>query len=474
MSQSPETCAGHATISTGAFPHVHGIFQNTWYDPQRNPNDVIPCTDDESATPVLYSGKGKADGPGRLLVPSFADEMRTQKSSRVVTLALKARSAIMLAGHGGDAVTWMNDDMDGWQTAKTYSSAPLPSIKAWLDQHPVDADFGKTWTRLLPATAYTEVDDGEAEAPLKGWSSTFPHVLKGDSDKPDKLFHDKWQHSPYADAYVGNMAAALVEQFQLGKHGSTDVLAVSFSSPDLVGHQFGPDSQEVRDMYAALDRTVGELLTRLDTLVGRGQYTVALSADHGVTPIPEQLRRKGRSAGRLSAGAVRTTIEKAAAAALGDGQYVARVNTNDIYFRPGVYEALSQKRGALAGVIDAIVKMDGMDRVLRKEEIAGPEAAASPDPIVRAAALSYVPARSGQLILVTRPGWMFSNDGTTHGSANPDDQRVPVLFYGKGIKPGLYRDAATPADVTPTLAAIVGITMPRAEGHTLTAALARK
>lgn len=464
------TCAGHATISTGAFPHVHGIFQNTWYDPQRNPTDTIPCTDDESATPVVYGGKGKADGPGRLRVPSFADEMRAQKSSRVVSLALKARSAIMLAGHGGDAVTWMTDDMDGWQTSKAYASEPVAAVRSYLEQHPVDLDFGKTWDRLLPPARYTEVDDGEAEAPPKGWTRTFPHVLRGEGNSPDKQFHDQWQHSPFADTYVGRMAAALTEQFALGTRGTTDVLTVSFSSPDLVGHQFGPDSQEVRDMYAELDRTIGELLSRLDTLVGRGQYTVGLSADHGVTPIPEQLRRKGRSAGRLSAGAIRTTIEKAVAGVLGDGQYVARLNTNDVYFRPGVYEQLTQKPAALDAVIQAIVKTDGIDRVYRREQIAN-EANAR-DPILRAAALSYVPDRSGQLILVTKSGWMFSNDGTTHGSANADDQRVPVVFYGKGIKPGLYRGAATPADVTPTLAAVMGITMPKAEGHALTAALA--
>ena len=148
---------------------------------------------------------------------------------------------------------------------------------------------------------------------------------------------------------------------------------------------------------------------------------------------------------------------------------LARVNRNDIYLKPGVYQQLNEKPGGLDAVMQAVTKMDGIVRVLRKEQVAGQEASADAD--IRAAAIGYVAGRSGDLIMILKPGWMFSTDGTTHGSNTPDDQRVPLLFFGKGIKHGTFTDASTPADLAPTLAKVVGITMPKAEGHALTVAL---
>jgi predicted AlkP superfamily pyrophosphatase or phosphodiesterase len=464
------TCAGHATISTGAFPHLHGIFQNSWYD--RDSQTVITCTNDASADSVAYGVRGRNnDGPARLLIPSFTDEMRTQRGSRVVTLSLKARSAIMLAGHEGDAVTWISDSLDGWQTSKAFTPSPVAAVQDYVAANPIDADFAQVWERLLPVSAYHDIDAGAGEAPPEGWSNLFPHPLKGDRNQPDERFREHWQDSPFADAYLGRFAAALAEAQQLGRHESTDVLAVSFSSPDLVGHAFGPRSQEVQDMYAHLDRTLGALFKRLDALVGRDEYAVALSSDHGVAEIPEQATARGGSAGRLTASAVAGVIERTAQAALGPGKYVARVNGSDVYFEPDVYERLRTRAGALDSVIRALERQPGIARVFRSGQLTGTAAASSDDRILRAAALSFVPRRSGDLVLVTKPGWMFSAKGTTHGSANPDDQRVPVIFMGAGIKRGHYTETVTPADIAPTLAALCGITMPRAEGRALHAIL---
>lgn len=462
------TCAGHATIATGAFPHVHGIMQNTWFDRERG--EVIPCTDDRRAKAVSYSGTGDDGfGPGRLRIPTLADEMRAQRGSQIVTLSLKARSAIMMAGHDTGAVTWMSERLDGWQTSTAYSEQPVPAVKQYVDTHSIDADYGAVWQRLLPTRRYPEPDADDTEAPPAGWTSAFPHPMTAKDGGPGREYRDLWQHSPYGDQYLGRMAAALTERMRLGRPQTTDMLAVSFSSPDLVGHQFGPGSQEVRDVYARLDRVLGQLFARLDTLIGRDQYVVGLSSDHGVGEIPEQLMRRGISGGRLRAASIRDVAEAAAASALGRGTYVARVHSNDVYFLPGVYARLQQQPGALDAVVRAIAQQTGIERVFRREEIAGQ--AGSGDRLVRAAALSYVPDRSGDLVLATKPGWMFSVNGTTHGSANPDDQRVPLLFMGRDIMPGTYSDAATPADLAPTLAAVAGIALPRADGRALTAAL---
>src|SRR6185295_12499870 len=179
---------------------------------------------------------------------------------------------------------------------------------------------GKTWERRLPAASYSGLDEGVGEAPPQGWTRSFPHTLKGTSGKPDDSFMAQWERSPFADAYVGRFAASLVKSLELGKHEGTDVLAVSFSSPDMVGHAFGPRSHEVQDMYANLDQTIGTLFDLLDAQVGKDQWVVGLSADHGVTPIPEQLVAEGKDAGRTGAAAIIDAIEQVLRPVLGEGR----------------------------------------------------------------------------------------------------------------------------------------------------------
>ena len=457
------TCAGHATISTGSFPRTHGVFQNAWWD--RESRKQMTCTQDAKATDVGYGVPVTGgDSAYRLQVPTFADQMRSDRQAHVVSLSLKARSAIMLAGQGGDAVTWLTESLDGWETSSAYAAHGVPAVKAFVDANPIAADLGKTWDRMLPAASYSGPDDGLGESPPEGWTRSFPHALRGTDGSADASYVGQWERSPFADAYLGRFAAALVRSLQLGKHDGTDVLAVSFSSPDLAGHSFGPRSHEIRDMYAHLDRTIGALFDELDALVGKDQWVAGLGSDHGVTPIPEQLAAEGKDAGRINGGALVAAIEQALHPALGEGRHVTVVNTNDIYFEPGVYERMLRSRQLTTAVVSAIQARPGIQRVFRKEEVRG--GANAKDPLLRAAALSYFPGRGGDLILATKPGWMISGGGTTHGSATPDDQRVPILFLGRGITPGTYLEAATPADLTPTLAAVSGLSM-KAEGHPL-------
>jgi len=463
------TCAGHATVSTGAFPRTHGIVQNGWYD--RETGRQVTCTEDPNVQPIGYGVQPVGGDSSRwLLLPTFADEMRTQRGARVVTLSLKSRSAIMLAGRAGDAVTWLSASLDGWQTSSAFSPAPVAAVQQFVSAVPIAADYGKTWAPLLPASRYLDPDAGENEDPPRGWAASFPHVLKGAGNSPDDVFRAQWEQSPFADAYLGRFAAALVESLQLGRHEGPDVLGIGFSSPDILGHSFGPRSREVQDMYAHLDDTIGTLLDRLDVLVGRNQYVVALTSDHGVATIPEQLRRSGQKGGRVSAATIRDTLERAAQAAGGPGTYIARVGAaNEVYFEPGMYDRLRARPAALKMVIKQLEAQPGIARVFRREQVR--DAAASRDVLLRAAALSYVPQRSGDLLLAMEPGWTFAGIGTTHGSANLYDQQVPIILMGPTVKAGEYREAATPADIAPTLAAMSGIDMPRAEGHVLRSAL---
>lgn len=464
------TCAGHATISTGAYPHVHGLAANQWWD--REARRQMACTEDPSATNIGYDGPGKEHNSGyRLNVPTFADVMRTERGAHVVTLSIKARSAIMLAGHGADAVTWMSDPLDVWLTSTAFSAAPVAAVKSFIAANPVDADFGKTWTRVLPAPRYREKDDGEGERPPPGWTSTFPHELKGTAGKADASFRVQWDISPYADAYLGRMAAALVDAMQLGRHATTDVLGVSFTATDRIGHKFGPRSQEIQDQLARLDRVIGTLLDHLDASVGRDKYVVALSADHGVTPIPEQLVRAGADAGRVQPADVVERIEAKLRPALGPEPHVAMLDGRDmnLYFTPGVYEKLVASPSLLAEVVKAIESVPGVRRAYRAAQLRHPQP--SSDPWLRPAALSYVEGRSGDIVIALKPRWISSTEAATHGVATPDDQRVPILLMGAGIKRGRYDQPASPADIAPTLAALCGITLPSAEGSRLRPAL---
>lgn len=464
------TCPGHATISTGTFPSTHGVFSNQWWD--RESGRQMQCSDDPSATNFGYDGPGKDHNSGhQLKVQTFADRLRAERGAHVVTLSAKARSAIMLAGHGGDAVTWLSEASDTWLTSSAFASAPVPEVKRFIDGHPVAADFGKSWTPSLPATSDPRTDAAAGERPPAGWTSTFPHVLKGTSAQPDAPFRAQWDTSPFADAYLAAMAASLVDQFRLGAHDGIDLLGVSFTGLDRVGHKFGPRSQEVRDHLARLDVTLGALFEHLDRAVGRERYVVALSADHGVTPIPEQLAAEHVDAGRIQVAPIVERVEALLAPALGAGPHVAKLDSRDgnLYFANGVYDRLRASPRLLDQVVRAIASAPGVGHVFRGEELKG--ARRDADPWRRAAALSYVEGRSGDLILAPRPGWVASTEAAAHGTASADDQRVPILFMGHGIRAGRYDQAVTPADIAPTLAAICGITLPQAEGRALGAAL---
>jgi len=458
------TCAGHATIMTGAFPHTHGIFQNAWWD--RELHKQMTCTEDPHLSNVRYVAPVTGgDSPNRLKITTLADTLRSERHAHVAAVAVKDRSAVMMAGHGGEAVTWLGDSIDTWQTSPAYAQAPVPAVKSFLDANRITADFGKVWNRLLPPSSYPAADDGAGEAPPAGWTATFPHALKGTMGKPDDSFFTQWLRSPFADAFIGRFAAALVEGLKLGRHDGTDFLGVSFSSPDLVGHAFGPRSQEVQDLYLNLDRTLAALFERLDALVGRDQWIAALSADHGVTPIPEQLRAEGKDAGRMSPPAITDIVEKRIEGTLGRGPHVALIYGDDLFFHQATADKLRRSPDLLKSVIRTIADIPGVSRVLTPDDVRAAEH--SSDPLLRAGALSYVADRSGDLIIVPKPGWIMSGRGATHGSATPDDQRVPIILMGRGIKPGRYDQAATPADIAPTLGALSGVTLPRAEGRAL-------
>jgi predicted AlkP superfamily pyrophosphatase or phosphodiesterase len=450
------TCAGHATIGTGALPYRHGMVLNAWWD--RAGERLNPCTTDGSVSNIGYMGTpAGGDSAAALLVPPLAEQLRNGAGGRSVALSLKPRSAITMAGRNPNAVVWF-DERAGWTTSTAFTSKPIDWLHAYIDANPVAADRGKTWERLLPASAYEGADDVRGEASPSGWTRVFPHRL----GEPAAQFLLHWQRSPFADAYLGRMAAHAVEALDLGRGPGTDILAVSFSTLDLVGHQYGPASHETQDVLFRLDRTIGALLAHLDARLGRDGYVLGLSADHGVANLPEET-----GGGRQSSTAIVAAIDAALAPFFGPGKYVARTVYTDIYLTPGTLDRLRQSAQASAAVLDALRALPGIAHAFRVDEISDAAVRASTDPVKRAAALSYYAPRSGDIIVVPARNWLLSTAATTHGTLHPYDQRVPVIFFGAGVAPGVHDRAATPADIAPTLAALAGAPFKATDGVVL-------
>ena len=472
------TCVGHATISTGTYPAAHGIVDNAWWD--RETGKVVTCTEDPQAKIISYAAPVQGgESPARLMMPTFSDELRAQGGggTRVVTFSLKARSAIMLAGHRADGVTWQDDHTGAWVTSSFYGASPF--VEAYVKAHPVDADFGKTWALALPQQAYLYNESGEGKRPPEGWTTEFPHALRGlgKTVKPDAAFYRQWETSPFSDVYLGQMAQAAVDALKLGQGNGTDFLGISFSALDLAGHAYGPRSHEIQDVLVRLDQTLGALFEHLDRAVGLENYVVAFSSDHGVAPVPEQMVREGLDAGRIDRAGLAARIEKALEATLGPGKRVARVSDTDVYFAPGVSSRLAENPAARQAAREAIQSTPGLSQGIFSEQLRqGPTMG---DPFLRAAALSYYPGRSGDVALITKPFWIFSytasdgsvSIGTTHGGAYAYDQSVPVFLMGAAIKHGEYLAAASPADIAPTLAFLCGITLAHTDGRVLSEAL---
>lgn len=466
------TCAGHATLGTGAWPKTHGIILNQWF--HRDVGDVRPCTADPSTTTYTYGAASGGEGhsAAKLKVPTLGERMRRRwAQSRVVTMSMKARSAIMMAGRDATAVTWLGGN--GWQTSSAFGR-PRPEVARFLTAQPYTNDASAVWERLLPVEAYTGVDDGVGERPATGWTATFPHPLSGTAKG---TFHDLWEESPYSDAYLGAMAAAAIRDFRLGQRNVPDFLGVSFSATDLVGHSFGPDSHEVQDVLARLDRTLGRLLTTLDATVGRDKYVLALSADHGVATVPEAARAAGRPAGRVPLGSVRATVEKALAG-IGAGPHVARAEYTQVYLTRDTQTKATA--ATVAPALAALRALPGIGAAVWNGGLDGPQEGISPE-LLAAVRASHVPERSGDITILPQPGWIFvlgnnpnGGDGTTHGSPHEYDQHVPLVFLGGAFTPGHYGTRVTPADVAPTLAAMIGMPMRDVEGRPLTDAVARR
>ena len=468
------TCVGHSTIVTGSLPRTHGVVANAWWD--REKGATAACVADADESLISYGAPARGGTSTRnLLVPAFPDELRFQAGTapRIVTASMKDYTATTMAGRRADAVVWFSGTARAFATSSAFTNAPVPFVERFVKAHPIEAYFGKTWTKLLPESAYLYTDDAVGEYPWPKGTNRFPHELRGTGNTPDADFYAAWEQSPFSDEYLGLFAEEAIDTLKMGQGPGTDYLAISFSALDLAGHDFGPRSHEVQDMLARLDRTLGSLMTHLDRRVGRQNYVLALTGDHGVAPVPEQVAEFDLPGGRVSGTELVARVEKALEPALGPGKKVSSLGYNGLYFAPGVFSKLQADPAAMRAVLETVQSFPGVARVFRADELSHPFANLD-DPTERSAAANFYPGRSGDLIIALRPYYIFSTSsagGASHGAGYPYDQNVPIFLLGQGIRPGQYLSASGPMDIAPTLAFLCGITLPSSDGRVLSEAL---
>lgn len=437
------TAPGHATIATGTIPARSGIIANEWYDIERGR--------------AIYSAGYGDPSPDNLLTSTIGDWMKqADPASRVFSASIKDRSAVMMGGHRADGVYWYADWTPDWETSSAYP--PLPEwLREFNDRRLVDRFFGVAWEPLEGAPAPGDL--GIESVDTGAYDFRYPHAIGDWSLSPTEGFYNDIQDTPFADWYLGELGKQIVIEEGLGLDGSVDLLALSFSTLDYVGHDFGPDSPEVVDTLRRLDRVLGELFEFLDQRLGRDGWVVTLSADHGVVALPEIQRTRGVDVRRLGA-------EDAVCVQRAGLELVARHGEGpwfeyDFYIVPetlqrhGVTREQIQREAA-----ELLERCDAIEKVWTADELAA-EPVGPVGEVERRFRASYYPGRSPDLLVQLREGDLLQSGlGTTHGTVYDYDSHVPMIFAGPGVAAAIHRERVATIDLAPTLAALLGVPVP--------------
>lgn len=465
------TACGHATFMSGASPSMNGIVGNEWFD--RSTNQRIFSVTDSSVK--LVGGKPDAAGmsPARLVGDTLGDELRiaTAGKAKVIGLSYKDRSAILPAGKRPNGAYWFDPNTGNFVTSTYYSqSLPAWTQKFNREMRP-DRYFGKKWERLLPAEAYWKSRPDDAAEEPTGNGRTFPYTIDGGEPTPGVRFYNRFEVTPFANEHLVDFAKAAIDGEALGEDDITDLLTISFSANDLVGHNYGPYSQEVQDMTLRTDRILASFFDYLDKKFGVGRTLVVLTADHGVAPIPEQVKEMGYG-GRIPNRKVPDAIEAELKAKTGESGWIRQWVNSNVYLDYGIAAKAKLPMEEAERIACSVAeKVEGVAACFTRSQLEN--RTYQDTPIARSVARGFYPSRSGDLILVPQPYYFFAEiPGTTHGTPYSYDTHVPVVFMGASIVKGTYYEECSPADIAPTLAAILSLTPPSsAEGRVLTHAL---
>ncbi len=482
------TGPGHASLATGASPRIHGVVGNEWYD--RSAREVVSCAENPRfqvvPPPDAAAGRsgpaGGAGWPGRVLAPAVADALKqaTESKGRVVALSFKDRSAVLPGGQHPDACYWFETATGRFVTSSYYRDRVHPWVEAFNGRKPADSWFGRPWERFRPDLDYvrysgTDAAPGESNgmAGLGGVTqgATFPHSMDLGLTKPGRQYYDALFTSPFGNELLLDLALTALDEEGLGRREVPDLLCVSFSCNDYVGHAWGPDSQEVLDVTLRSDLVLRKLLDHLDARVGRGRYVLALSADHGVCPLPEASQSHGLDARRVRPAELIGPAEKflretfhAPAGTLCFERFKGGTILLNDYFhlnRSWLRDAGLDATRVEATLAEWLRKQPAVASAWTATELAAPKPPA--DEVGKRAWHSYYPGRSGDVLVVLKPYYLFAtafNRGTTHGTPYDYDTHVPLLAYGPGIRAGVRPEPVTPQAAAAILARGLGVQPP--------------
>jgi hypothetical protein len=475
------TAAGHTSLVTGTSPYKHGIIGNDWYDRQSGENVTSTQSDRYEEVPAPKPGKNQSKAPGgaplRRREETIGDVLyRVSKGkAKIGSLSIKERAAILMAALRAHFAYWFSTSTGNFVTSTYYRDSLHPWVNEFNTKALPDRWFGRDWTLFRPDLDYVKFsgpDDVAAEGIGYLQGRVFPHPLKGGLDKAGKRYYEALTNSPFGNDLLLALAKTAIVAEKMGQGDQTDLLTVSFSSNDLIGHCWGPDSQEVLDVTLRSDLIVKELLDFLDNQVGKGQYFLLLSADHGICPVPEVAKAQGKDAGRVSADGLRTGVEAHLQTTFAkDGKkrpWIERLSGSWFYLNKGVMResglSASQVEQAAA---NWLAKQPGVQAAYTRSQVEGKPKL--DDPVTESVRLSFDPERSGDVKVLLKPYHLFSANllkspayATTHGSPYPYDTHVPLLVFGPGIRPGRHTEKVTPQALATILAKALDIPPPSA------------
>jgi hypothetical protein len=461
------TAVGHATIATGATPAAHGIVGNGWYD--RNQDREVYCVADESVQIVGGPAERESKVSPRLMTATtFADENRIATSFRAKTVAISAkdRSAILLAGATGKAIWYSQRSGLFLTTTYYYPDGKLPP---WVEQlnstRPADGYFQKIWNPLLKPHEYgAPPDDRPFEIKHKGLGHTFPFVLGRDVPLGPE-YYKALAVSPHGSELLFDAARAAIEGEKLGARDVTDMLCISLTANDYVGHAFGPESMEYMDITIRTDRMLEQFFADLDKLIGRNRWSVVLTSDHGACPSPEYLSGEGYDVGRVDPAQILAAADGALDESFGSDDWLAPYNDPGVTIRPGIlakHNVVISNAQRIAAA--AVRRVPGVADVFTSLQLQAGQV--PPIAIARAAIATNHLQRGPDLVIIPKPHWYLSREmyqhAAMHGTPYPYDSHVPVFFYGPAIPAGRRNERVSVTAIAGTVANYLRVPAPSA------------
>ncbi len=458
------TAVGHTSVYTGTTPFYHGIISNTWYD--KYAKKSVYCVDDDSCTTIGNRGDAGKKSPSRMLTTGIADQLRLAQNmqGKTIGIALKDRASILPAGHTANAAYWFDGGDNGQWITSSYYMNELPDwVKQFNTSGKADEYLSKDWNTLYDIETYTESieDDNKFENTFEGEAKpVFPHKIPELRAKNGNFSIIK--AIPAGNTITVDFAKAAIIGENLGQGKYTDFLALSFSSPDYIGHQFGVASKEIEDNYLRLDKDIADLLSFLDEKIGKGNYTVFLTADHAAVQVPSYLEHLKIPAGYFSYKEFRNYVNQITKKYFNTNQIVENISNSQIFLDKIKLEELKLDYNEVTEKIAGeIINFPYISKSLTATTL---QKTMFSDGILHLLQNGYNQKISGDILFIFNPSVIASSNrkGTTHGTAYSYDTHVPALFYGSGIKRGNSKIKYKITDIAPTMANLLGIEFPNA------------